>query len=73
MGSVGLVQCQIVPCSGLYLFSMSVGAPQMSPVLNAVLICSSSPFFVCFGFRCLQITSVSNLHPDTRGQTWPLI
>ena len=27
---------------------------------------SSSPFFVYFGFLCLQISSVSNFHPDTR-------
>ena len=26
-----------------------------------------------FGFLCLQVSSVSNFHPDTRGQKWPLI
>ena len=35
LGIVGSVQCQIIPCSGLYLFSSSIGTPQMSPVLNA--------------------------------------
>ena len=36
VGSVGSVQCQIVLCFGLYLFSRSIGDPQMqSPVLNA--------------------------------------
>ena len=35
VGSVGSVQCQIVPYSCLYLFSRSIGAPKMSPVLNA--------------------------------------
>ena len=29
MGSMGSVQCQIAPCSGLYLFSRSIHAPQM--------------------------------------------
>ena len=29
VGSVELVQCQIFPCSGLYLFSKSKVAPQM--------------------------------------------
>ena len=35
LGVVGSVQCQIIPCSGLYLFSRSIGAPPMSPVSNA--------------------------------------
>ena len=35
LGIVGSVQCQIIPFSGLYLFSRSIGAPQMSPVCNA--------------------------------------
>ena len=58
MGSVGSVQCHIVPCSSLYLFSRSIVAPQMHSLsINCrVLICctrhfqGSSPFFVCFGF-----------------------
>ena len=29
VGSVWSVQCQIVPCPSLYLFSSSIGAPQM--------------------------------------------
>ena len=29
VGNVGSVQCQIVPCSGLYLLSRFIGAPQM--------------------------------------------
>ena len=33
--AVWCLQHQIVPCSGLYLFSGSIGVPQMSPVLNA--------------------------------------
>ena len=43
-----------------------------------VLICctchfqSSSLFFVYFGFLCLQVSSVSNFHPDTRGRRWSL-
>ena len=35
MGIVGSVQSQIAPYSSLYLFSRSMGAPQMSPALNA--------------------------------------
>ena len=27
---------------------------------------SSSPFFVYFGFLCLQVSTVSNFCPDTR-------
>ena len=58
MGSVGSVQCQIVPCSSLYLFSSSIGAPQMHSLsINCrVLICytcyfqSSLLFFVFFFF-----------------------
>ena len=43
MGSVGSVQCQIVPCSGLYLFSRSIIAPQMHSLsINCrVLACIS--------------------------------
>ena len=53
-----------------------------SPLVNAnyrVLICctchfrSSFLFFVYFGFLCLQVSSVSNFYPDTRGQRWSLI
>ena len=74
MGNVGSVQCQIVPCSGLYLFLSSIGVPQMHSLsINCwILICctchfqSGSPFFIYFGFLCLQVSSVSNLCPDTR-------
>ena len=34
---------------------------------------SGSPFFVYFGFLCLQVFSVSNFCPDTRGWRWPLV
>ena len=62
MGSVGSVQCQIAPCSSLYLFSRSIVAPQMHSLsINCrVLICctchfwGSSPFFVYFGFPCCK-------------------
>ena len=74
-GSVGSVQFQIVPCSSLYLFSRSIGPFQCLVNVNyRVLICctchfqSSSLFFVNFGFYCLQVSSVSNFHPDTRGK-----
>ena len=71
---MGSVQCQIVPCSSLYLFSSSIGVPKMHSLsINCrVLICytcyfqSSYPFFVYFAFLCLQVSSVSNFHLDTR-------
>ena len=78
--AVGSVQFQIVPCSSSYYFSRSIGPFQC--LVNAnyrVLICctcqfqSSSLFFVYFGFLCLQVSSVSKFHPDTRGQRWSLI
>ena len=75
MGSVGSVQFQIVPCSSLYLFLRSIGPLQCLVNVNyRVLICctchfqSSSLFFVYFGFLCLQVSSVSNFHPDTGGK-----
>ena len=47
----------------------------VSSIKCRVLICctcyfqSSFPFFVYFGFFCLQDSSVSDFHLDTRGQT----
>ena len=80
VGSVGSVQFQIVPCSSLNLFSRSIGPFQCLVNVNyRVLICctchfqNSSLLFVCFGFLCLQVSSVSNFCPDTRGQRWSLI
>ena len=34
---------------------------------------SHSLFFLYFGFLCLQVSSVSNFHPDTRGRRWSFI
>ena len=73
------VQFQIVLCSNLYFFSRSLGPFQC--LVNAnyrVLICCTCHFqsdslFVYFGFLCLQVSSVSNFHPDTRGRRWSLI
>ena len=71
---MGSVQFHIVPCSNLYFFSRSTGPFQC--LVNAnyrVSICSachfasSSLLFVYFGLLCLQVSSVSNFHPDTRG------
>ena len=72
---MGSVQFQIVLYSSLYFFSRS------SNVVSAnyrVLICCTCHFqsgslFVYFGFLCLQVSSVSNFHPDTRGRRWSLI
>ena len=74
VGSVRSVHFQIVPCSNLHLFPRSIGPFQC--LVNAhyrVLICgtchfqSSSLFFVYFGFLCVQVSSVSNFCPYTRG------
>ena len=80
VGNVGSVQFQIVPCSSLYFFSRSIGPFQCLVNLNyRILICcschfqSSSLFFVYFVFLCLQVSSMSNFHPDTRGQKWSFI
>ena len=71
---------QMVPCSSLYFFSRSIDSFQSLVNVNyIVLICctvcfqSGSLFFVYFGFLCLQVSSVSNFHPDTRGRRWSLI
>ena len=78
-GTVGSVQFQIVPCSSLYFSSRSIGPFQCLVNGNyRVLICctyhfQSSSLFVYFGFLCLQVSSVSNFHPDTRGRRWSLI
>ena len=76
----GSVQFQVVPCSSLYFFSISIGPFQCLISVNyRVLICctcpfqSSSLFFVYFGFFCLQVSSGSNFHLDSRGQRWSLI
>ena len=71
---MGSVQFQIVPCSSLYFFSRSIGPFQCLVNVNyRVLICcichfQSSFLFVYFGLLCLQVSSVSNLCPDTRGE-----
>ena len=74
VGSVGSVQFQEIPCSSLYFFSRSIGPFQCLVNVNyRILICclchfqSGSPFFVYFGFLCLQVFSVSNFLHDTRG------
>jgi len=71
--SVGSVQFQMVPSSSLYLFSRSISPLPCSVNVNyRVLICctchsQSSSLFVYFGFLFLQVSSVSNCRPDTRG------
>ena len=40
---------------------------------SVALVTSEVVPSVYFGFFCLQISSVSNCHPDTRGQRWSLI
>ena len=80
VGSVRSIQFHIFPGSSLYLFSRSIGPFQCLVNVNyRFLICctchfqSGSLFFVYFGFLCLQVSSVSNFCPDTRGQRWSLI
>ena len=44
---------------------------------TGILICCTCHFqrgsLCVFGFFCLQVSSVSNFHPDTRGQRWILV
>ena len=63
-------------------YTSSQGLQVPSNVASAnyrVLICctchfqSGSLLFVYFGFLCLQVSSVSTFHPDTRGQRWSFI
>ena len=78
MGISGSVQWQIVPCSGLYFFLRSVGAPQMHCLsINwKVLISyfchfqSNSLFFVYFGFLCLKVSLVSRVHKGAKMTTF---
>ena len=60
--------------------SQSLQVPSNVVSVNyRVLICCTchfqccSLFFVYFGFLCLQVPSVSNFRPDTRGQKWSFI
>ena len=78
--SVVSVQFQIVPCFSLHFFSRSIGPFQCLVNANyrVLIYCtchfqSGSLFFVYFGFLCLQVSSVSNFHPNTREQRWSLI
>ena len=71
--SVVSVQFLIVPCSSLYFFSRSIGPFQCLVNANyrVLIYCtchfqSGSVFFVYFGLLCLQVSSVSNFHPDIR-------
>ena len=61
-----------------YISSQGLQVPSNVASANyRVLICCTchfqSLFFVYFGFLCLQVSSVSNFHPDTRGQRWSFI
>ena len=63
-----------------HLCSRSIGPLQcLVGVSCRILICctchfqSGSLFFVYFDFLCLQVTSVSNIHPYTKGLRWSLI
>ena len=81
--AVGSVQGQIAPCSSLYFFSRSTGAPQMcSPsIYFRVLVCwpcplpGVSPFFVYFGFffhKSLQGISSALVVGDEGGHLFSL-
>ena len=72
VGGVGSVQFQIVSCSGLYLFSRSIGPLQCLVNVNSkVLICctchfqSGSSLFIWLPLFAGLF--VSNFHSDTRG------
>ena len=80
VGSVESVQFQIVPCFSLYFFSRSIAPLRCLVNVNyRDLICctcyflSGSLLFVNFGFLSLQVSSVSNFHPDTRERRCSLI
>ena len=56
-----------------YWSGLPFPSPGLQCLVNAnyrVLIChfQSGSLFAYFGFLCLQVFSVSNFHPDTRGQ-----
>ena len=66
----------------LVLSYTSQGLQVPSNVASAnyrVLICCTCHFqscslvFVYFGFLCLQVSSLSNFHPDTSGRRWSFI
>ena len=63
------------------VYASSQGLQVPSNVVNAnyrvLIFCTChfqiSSLFVSFGFLCLQVSSVSNFHPDTNGGWWSLI
>ena len=75
----GSVQFQIVPCSSLCFFSRSIDLFQslvnVSQSFNLLYwsLLEWFPFFVYFGFLCLQVSSVSNFFSETNGRMWSLI
>ena len=68
---MGSFQFLIFPCSSLYFFSRSIGPFQCSVNVNCrVLICCTCHFqssSLCLFWLLLQVSSVSNFCPDTRG------
>ena len=80
VGSVESVEFQIIPFSSLHFFTRSISPFHCLVNINyRVLICCTSHsqrgslFFIYFGFLSLQVSSVSNFCPGTRGQRWSLI
>ena len=73
VGSVGSVHFQMVPFSSLYFLRFTRPFQCLVNANCRVLICctchfqSGSLFFVYFDFLCLQVSSVYNFCPDTRG------
>ena len=53
--------------SGFGFQSYSYSSLKTSPSVTSKVVPS-----VCFSFFCLQISSVSNFCPDTRGRWWTL-
>ena len=72
------------PDAMIFVFRMLSFKPTIGPfqylvsVTYRVSICcichfqSGFLFFIYFGFLSFQVSSVSNFHPDTRGQRWSL-
>ena len=67
VGNVGSVWFQTIPCSSLGPLQCMVNVNDRI-FIRALVTSTAVPFLLC-----LQVSSVSNFHPDTRRQRWSLI
>ena len=73
---MGSVQFQIVPCSNLTLLDTYRPLLVQSVLTTGILICCSGHFqsgSLCLFSFCLQVSTVSNFHPDTSERRWCLV